>query len=233
MQAKYFRACRFKSKVLDGSIHVSHLLYYRRRAQQVVFPYWCKLRDSAHGPGEIPRVVAVPVVKPVLSDESLPAAGDFPIRGGEIGCIVERAEGVFARLRIPRPLVVQGVDGTPAGGIAGQTSTRAATAAIRRALFVDRPGAEIRPAPKFYPHPVEQVSDVTLPVAVHGRWVRAGENVIGGHGGRCLIDVLDVFRNVLEVAAPLIPGTVSGIQGVVENPLPSSVTGTPVTLGIA
>src|SRR5439155_18176629 len=52
-------------------------------------------------------------------------------------------------------------------------------------------------------------------------------------GGGCLVYVLGIFLDVIEVAAPFIPGVASTIEGMVFQPFPRSVASLPVARCIA
>src|SRR2546426_11967932 len=86
-----------------------------------------QVRDGSHRPVEVAQVVRVAVAEPVLPAEPHAAAGDPTVRAGKVSGGAERAEGVLARLRVTRLLVIQGVDGGRARRGAAQPRARTGT----------------------------------------------------------------------------------------------------------
>src|SRR5207247_4913735 len=111
-----------------------------------------ELRNGSHCPEIVADVVGVAVVEPVGIGIVQSATGDAAIRRREICGIVQRSERVFTGLTIARLLIIHGINGRPAGGVAGQACARTATVPIRRSLLVNRPRAKVSTTPELAAH---------------------------------------------------------------------------------
>src|SRR5437588_2421035 len=105
----------------------------------MVLPCRRKFGNGAHRPEVVANVIAIAVIEPVRVGVVQTTAGDLAVRRGKISRVVERAKGVFARLRVAGLLVIHGIDRGPTGGIAGQAGAGTAAPAIGGSLLINRP----------------------------------------------------------------------------------------------
>ena len=197
--------------------------------QQVVFARGGELRDRAHGPQVVADVVAIAVVEPIGVCIIQPAAGDPAVIVGKICRVIERSECILACLKVAGLLIIHRVDRAPTRGIAGQARARTAAGILRRrSLLIDRPGALVRPAAEFVPHPVEQVAHVAAPMRIDRGRVWRRKDVVCRHRRQRLVQVLRVFRHVLEVPAPAVV-----FHRIFHDPVPGGPAGLVVFAKIA
>src|SRR5271166_3293368 len=176
----------------------------------------------SHRPHEAAHRIAIAIVPPIPAG---PAAVDFAIGCRKVSGVIPGAERFFTALAVPSLLAIQGIDGGPARRVADLSRSGTAIVAVGPLLFVDAPRPEKWSPAEFLANPVEHVSHMRDPFGVYFARIRAGQDVVRGHGWQILIDVEGIFIDVLKVAAPTVVGSAPLLQRKIANPFPGHVPG--------
>src|SRR5262245_22422029 len=94
------------------------------------------------------------------------AARHASVVPGEVGGVVERTYRHLARRTVSRARGEQGVDRSPACGVAAEPRGRAAAFPARPLLFVDCPRAVERPLAQIRADPSEEARGVRAPSGI-------------------------------------------------------------------